>query len=407
MRPYALALPLALPLALGLLLALPRIARADSSDASWRSQTELQWRQEQPLHHGEAAGRWLALQQDLSLQHGPWRAQFEAQAQHDESGSRLQWAQAWVGQELGAWSWRLGRQRFDWAVLDTTSPADLINPRDWSDLSRPRKLTRPALSLRHDGASSLELVLAPPAEAARLPQGVWASPLPEGVRLAAGERSTRWSAALRWSAREGAQEFSLLGYHGESYAPMARLLPSVEGGATLQPSQDALDALCAGWVRPLMAGSLLRAEAAVLRHRHSQSLLQWGLSVDHEWLSPWRHDDSLYLLLQWQSEQEIGNTRPALPGWWDFRRVFARQWLMRLQYRPAEDSPWLLGLEGSLKPEGGRLDAEHFLRLTLRYQWPSGAALELGAQGLHGPRQSFWGGHERRDALSLTLNWRV
>ncbi|MDT8997905.1 hypothetical protein RQP53_01295 [Paucibacter sp. APW11] len=397
-----------------LLMAGQAFAEADlTNETELETDSLLQLRFGPALHADAGQEQLASAQAGLSLKraagHETWRLRLQAEARHSDAGDQASVGEAYLAHQQGRWSWRLGRQRFEWAITDTVSPSDLLNARDWRDLSRPQKLARTAFSLRQDsGDSSLEWVLAPRAAPSELPAGVWAQPLPPGLSQAPVDAgNSRWTTALRWSARLDEQEFSLVAFHGQSYAPMASLAAAADGrGWLLQPRQDGMDALSLGLTRPLWSGSLLRAEAALLNHQRSQRFAQWVISIDHERFAPFAADDSLYLLLQLQGERLIGERRDAPAGWWDFRRVFANSLMTRLQYKPGEQSRWQWALEANWRPRQGGTASEHFARMSLTRQLGEGLQLELSATSIGGPPASFWGSYARQDRLSLALQWR-
>lgn len=304
------------------------------------------------------------------------RLELEAQAREGE-GRELRLGEAWWQQ--GAL--RLGRQRLAWGLTDTVSPSDLLNPRDWRDLSRPVKRPLWAASWQR---GSWQAVLAR-AEPARLARGAWAFPLPPGLQAeqpAAPE--SRGQAALRWQARWAGQEATLLAYRGHSHAPRFELQ-----GPRLSARHERLTAVAASWLRPLDGRSLLRAELGRFWGAQSAPFTQWVLSVDREWSLG---EGSVYALLQTQRSH---GAEPALGL--DLRRALDRHGLMRLQYR--HDEGWQLQLEAVLRRDS------HFTRLSASR--PLGGALELeaGAQFIGGRAGGFWANWRGQDRWFLRLRW--
>lgn len=373
-----------------LLLALALNAHAQTDASLYLASGQHEARLTQTFSGNAEALSWRLAPELWAREHGPTEA-------------RLARAElAWAGER---WQVRGGLLRFEWAATDTVSPADLLNPRDWRDPTRPRKLALPALSLRHDAAGhGWEFVASPGGEATRLPDARFAPPLPAGWRLDSTHVGHQPQAALRWSGQQGGTEWSALAYHGRSSAPQAGLADLNLGpeGVVIHPVQDRLNALAATITRPLGAGSLLRAEAAWLHQRRFDSRLAWSVSVDHEFFGLAGSDDSLYVLLQTQGSQLLRHGEAELPGWWDLRRVLDRRLLTRWQYRPGEDSPWQISLDATLRPRGG----DQFLRLAVKRRWSQGAELELGTQRISGQPGSFWGQYRSRDQAYLGLTLR-
>lgn len=307
------------------------------------------------------------------------RLELEAQARQGE-GRELRLGEAWWQQGRV----RLGRQRFAWGLTDTVSPSDLLNPRDWRELSRPAKRPLWAASWQQDG---LQGVLAR-AEPARLAQGAWAFPLPSGLRAEQPVApDSRAQAALRWQGRWGEQEISLLAYRGHSHAPRFELQ-----GARVTAQHERLTALAASWLRPLDGRSLLRTELGRFWGQRSAPFTQWVLSLDREWSLG---EGSVYALLQ--TQRSVG-AAPALGV--DLRRALDRHALARLQYR--HDAGWQLQLEAVLRSDS------RFTRLSACR--PLGGALELeaGAQlrgGRAGGPSAFWANGSDPHRLFLRLRW--
>ncbi|MBB5204942.1 hypothetical protein HNQ51_002261 [Inhella inkyongensis] len=315
------------------------------------------------------------------------RARAEAELSWRESqGHELRLGEAWLQTDTALGTLRAGRQRFQWGLTDTVSPGDLINPRDWRDLTRPRKRPLAALSLQH--ASGLQAVLAR-ADHAELPNGAWAFPLPPGLSL---ERpatpDAKAQAALRWQGRMGDQEWSALAYRGHSHAPQFAL-----AGHQLVARHERLSAFSLGHLRPLDGSSLLRAELGHFRGEHGQRFTQAVLSVDREWATD---EGSIYLLLQTQRSR---GAQPAVGL--DLRRALDGQWLARLQHRSDSGRQVQAEFVGG-SGQGGRTG---LLRLGWSQPLSGALELELGAQALWGRGAAFWAPWARNDRLFARLRW--
>lgn len=353
----------------------------DGNEAETRWQQQLSWKQA-----GEQQWR-------LELE-GLWRARGVQEA-------RL--GQAFYRHRQGGWQWTVGRQVYDWSVTDTVSPSDLLNPRDWRDPTRSRKIALPSLSLRYaQAAHHLELVFSPGATASRLPDGVWAPALPAGISLLPVQHAAHQAQlGLRWRGPALGGDTSLVLYRGHSPAPTAVWAQTDTGGPALQPLQDRLNALALGHVRELGAQSLLRLEWGMNRARRSDSFSQWVAGIEQTLNGPGA--DDWHLLVQWQGEYAVRRCPETPQGWWDFRRLFNHQMLARVQQQTDDSEAWRLSLEGSWKPG----ERQRFIRLEAQRRLNSQLELTLGAVAIAGQPDTFWGPYQRLSRWTASLLWRL
>ncbi|NJM44508.1 MAG: hypothetical protein HC858_12065, partial [Brachymonas sp.] len=311
--------------------------------------------------------------------------------------------EAWYRVQSGQWQVTTGLQIFDWSVTDTISPSDLLNPRDWRDVTRPRKQPLPALAIRREGEHGFEWVLSPGGRSAQLPQGAWQQPLPAGLSLADPVYAkSHMQTALRYTHQWAGTDLSAVAYRGHAYSPTTRLSFDSKGHTYLQPTHDRLDTLSFGATRQIAAGSIARAELARFRQQGSASFVQAVLSIDHEFSGMLNKQDSLYALLQWQADRNMGQAPATLPGSYDFRRLFNRQFLTRLQYKPNDSERWQFNLEASLDPKG----QQGFMRSSVKHRVNDQLEAEFGWLHLHGSTGSFWGQYAANKRLSFSLNWK-
>lgn len=365
-------------------------------EAAPRSQHQLRLHQRHQGVHVDGHQWVLAWQLDADTQGMAQGTQ--AGATRRQTPPALALGEAYWRHQGQGWQLSVGRQRFDWATTDTVSPSDLINPRDWSDLSRVDKRPLPALSLRLGDDDRLELVLTPGGQGL-LPRGAWADPLPPGLHVRNAERAGP-QRALRYTTHAAGTDWSLVAYHGPSHAPSA-LWATTPNPPTLQPFHDHTQVLALGLTRPVAEGSLLRLEWAHTRQRVGDHFHTLVASVDHEWGLGDDERDTLYLLAQTQHEH-ITRTGQQMPGWWDFRRVFNHHLMLRLNYQPAHPQAWAWSLEATAHP-GTR---QTYLRLATQRRLSPQWQLELGAIALTGQAGSFWGSHTPARQAFAHLTWR-
>ncbi|MBH9552711.1 hypothetical protein [Inhella gelatinilytica] len=347
-----------------------------------------------------AQWEWETNAQDGSNQSWVRQARLRVDAQARQGqGTGLRLGEVWLqGEAVGAgapraggsWQWRLGRQVWAWALTDTVSPGDLVNPRDATDPTRPVHRALWGGTVRwQSGAAELEALLAR-SEAAPLPHGAWAMPLPPGL-VWAQPASPGGLLALRarWRTAEGA-EWRWVAAHGPSVAPVLSATPN--GLQAWQPRQHSLVLQA---LRPLDGQSFIRAELARFwKGANGESggaaFTQWVLSVDREWA--WG-EGSVYGLLQWQdSRGERSSLGP------DLRRALDGQWLGRLQWRGDD------GRQLQLEAVGRR--GESLLRIAWIQSWAGQWETEAGWQAVEGRSGQFWHAWAVNDGAYVRLRWR-
>lgn len=370
-----------------------------STEARSESRLGLAWRG-QGSH--EAETRW---QQQLDARQADdqqWRLELEGlwRARGVQEG-RL--GQAFYRHRQGPWQWTVGRQVHDWSITDTVSPSDLLNPRDWRDPTRPRKIALPSLSLRHtQDEGQLALVISPGATASRLPDGVWAPSLPPGIDLLPVQHASQQAQlGLRWTAQALGGDSSVVLYRGHSPAPTAVWSQTAAGQPALQPLQDRLDALALGHTRELGEHTLLRLEWGRHQARRSDSFSQWVAGIEQSLDGP--GGDGLRLILQWQGEHAVRRSPDAPAGWWNFRRLFNHQLLARIQQQVDDPEAWRLSLEGSWKPG----ERQHLIRIEAQRRLGKPLEITLGAVAIAGAPETFWGQYRHLSRWTASLLWRL
>lgn len=302
---------------------------------------------------------------------------------------------AYIGFSHNAWLVRVGKQAFDWSQTDTISPADLVSPRDWSDITRVRKLAAPAVSVRYGGATSLEAVWLPRQQPSYPPEGDWL-PLPAGVSMAKPQPGQKQQFALRAAGNWRRTDWSAVLYRGHSVAPALELAP----GPTLQPVYRPLRAAAITAAREVADGQIARLEIARY-HQPDGTFVQYVASLDKE-VGDWLSDgDTLYVIAQYADGTDRGRAVDGL-GWPDFRRVLERSVMVKASYDPRSDQRTLLEFTAvwNVKDQG------RYAKLA--YQRRLGEALTLSVAGevIDGPPASFWGRYQANDRATLELSWR-
>lgn len=372
-------------------------AGAEGGTDKPRSLTEL--RLQQRLALTPAPGQRLVAEVDVLADSTGTAQGVQALPTRSERPRVASLGEAYYRYDRDNWRITVGRQRFDWATTDTVSPSDLLNPRDWSDITRVRKLAVPALSLRVGDGTALELVLTPGGQSI-LPQGRWQTALPAGVTRAAQDKAGS-QAAARLSGNWWQTDLSLVAYRGPSYAPAAALDLSATG-ARLRPYYDEVHAISAGLAREVFEGSVLRAEWGRFKQQRGDDFDQWVTSLDREFTGLLGRRDSLYVLAQFQSEQRRREGQ-NLPGWWDFRRVFNNSLMARAQYSPGDDGRWQLLLEGTWQ----RTTRQRYTRLVLKHRLAPALEAELGVASIAGQAGSFWGSYAPSNQAFVALHWQL
>jgi hypothetical protein len=339
----------------------------------------------------------------LSIQHSNGQSlQLSARLERNRVGEHHEVQEAWWRMQQGVADIRLGWQVFHWATTDTVSPSDLFNPRDWRDPTRPRKRAVPALSVQIEGEHHWQAVVARAETVSLLPQQAWQQSMPVALPVAAARHASNAAqAALRYTSNWRGTDVNALVYRGHSYAPLAQLGLMSTGLSQIEPLHDRLNAVALGFTRQVAVGTLLRGEWAALRHAQTQSFTQAAVSLDHEWADLLQRQDSLYLLVQYQADRNISPARIALPGSFDVRRIFDRQWLARLQYKPRGDERWLAMLESSLDPQR----RQRFSRASVLHRPTDALQLELGWIGVRGESGSFWGQYRAQSRWFVQASW--
>ncbi len=380
-----------------------------------RQQTARQWRCQPKLSLG--FGEFWQLDAGLTM----LTPVASIGADHPATVQRSpDWA-GWSGQPVPARGWldklqlqysdgqsvfRVGRQLIDWRVTDTVSVADVWTVADWQQLPAPAQQAQPALRWLWGQASSGQLDLVASARSATvwLPAGLWQAPLPADYQLPAVSRAPQQTQlGARWSAQYQQLRWHLLHYDGSDYQPV---LAPASADHWLYPRQQ-VSALQgeAEWGGVIWRAELglVRQQLALLPDKHSepavwrQQYAQYVLSAQYEWFG-----EQAQTLLLLQYSQETAPQGTPWPQWYpDLGRVFAGQWLGRLQYDPSGDlqQQWQLEWAWQRAAEASFIKARHTRRLADNWQ------LQLGYQGFHGEASHWWGRYKQHDSWQLELTW--
>lgn len=342
-----------------------------SDDIAWKLEPQLQLRQ-----------------QDASRGNAWWN-----NGNHPPAAS-LQ--RAYVAYLDGDWQLRAGKQIFDWSQTDTISPADLLNPRDWSDITRIRKLAAPALSLRYGGRTSMEAVWLPRQQASYLPQESW-MPQAAAALLAPHQQAGAGSqAGVRVAGNWLQTDWSAVFYRGHSIAP--DLLPAP--GPSLLPIYRPLSATAVTLARQVSDSRIARLEVARYRQPNG-SFIQYVASIDKE-RGDWLHDgDTLYTIVQYAGSTQRANAVDAL-GWPDFRRVLEHSLMFKASYDRHSDQRRVVELSGVWNTEAH----DSYWRMSWQERVGDAVTVTVAGINMRGEPHSFWGRYAGNDRLTLQMNWK-
>ena len=362
--------------------------------AATHSQAELRWT---PQWSGAPADgwRWL-LAPELAastpaLQQGaaPWR--------DGDAPAALRLQQAYIGYRAEQWQLRVGKQVFDWSQTDTISPADLLNARDWSDITRVRKLGVPALSLRYGNQTSVEWVWIPSPSVSMLPAGPWLPGAVASLLSPQQQRPDGGETALRLVGNWQQTDLSLIWYRGHSKAPDLALHAAPQGAA-LQAYYPDLQAQVLTLARQVGAQNIARLELARYRQSGGVDFLEYVASIDQELSGVANDADTLYFLLQAADSNDRASARNAL-GWPDFRRVLERNVQFKASYDPHSNRHQLFELTGTWN----RGAHDRYWQLSYQRRLGEHLSATLGLAVASGRADTFWGAY--RDTNRVYLNW--
>lgn len=233
---------------------------------------------------------------DLKYQHDAnWRAGanlFVRQDQHDDDRDELRLDEAWVQYASGDWDLRVGNQRVTWGSVESVSPLDVINPRDYEeDIVEPAKvgLTMARLRRRLDDAS-LEFYWLPGYQPSRYagPESYYAI----GGGLPNDYPRQRWS-GNQWAARyfrsEDSFDLGLSFLHGLERNASFSFDPATDRltGTTYLSNRLGTDVT-------YIAGDLVLKLEAVFRTSDqpgNRSALLYALGTEYTLSSIWRYSD--------------------------------------------------------------------------------------------------------------------
>lgn len=330
--------------------------------SAWQAATpgsphELRWTHEASGQVGENL-HWL-LEPQLTL------------GQHPDQGMR--WRRAFIAARSGSWEVRAGRQIFDWSQTDTISPADAINPRDWSDITRVRKLAVPALSARYGGQVSVEAVFVPQQQSSHLPAREW---LPRDVSAALAQRQAtpdEAQYAVRMSGNWRQADWGLVWYRGHNSSPLLRLAE----GARLQPYYARQRMLAFTGARQVGEANVLRLELA-----RREGAYRYVASLDQEWSDALADGDTLYGIVQY-----AGSTRRHAAPWPDFNRVLEHSVMFKLNYDPQSAGRTVVEASGVFNTR----ERDSLWQVSLRQRVGAAVTVTVAGVVMRGSAGSFWG----------------
>lgn len=301
---------------------------------------------------------------------------------------------AYAGLRGADWQIRVGKQVFDWSQTDTVSPADLLNPRDWSDITRVRKLAAPAASLRYGGQTSVEVVWLPQQQPSYLPAGAWLPPAAAGLQ--APQRANGSQTGVRLAGNWMQADWSAIVYRGHSTAPALALEPGPRLRTWFQPLRAAALTLAR------QAGDSQVARLEVARYQQAGGgFIQYVASIDKE-TGDWLHaGDTLYAIVQYAGSTQRAQAVDRL-GWPDFRRVLEQSIMFKASYDPDSNQRSLVELSGVWNTQA------HDSYWCASWQRRAGNALTVTIAGLamRGQPHTFWGAYRGNNRVTLELSWK-
>jgi hypothetical protein len=365
--------------------------------SSERSTAELLWRDQ---FGGKLSEQWQwALEPQLRLS-APRQGDALALWHIADRPAVASVQQAYLSYRQDGWQVRAGKQVFDWSATDTISPADLINPRDWSDITRVRKLAVPALSVRYGYQTSVEWLWLPRQQVSYLPAGAWLPPSVSALLQGAQQRAREGQQGVRLNGNWRQTDWSLVCYRGHSTAPDLALTAGAQGPA-LQAFYQGLHAQALTLARQVSDKNMMRMEVAHYKQANGVNFVQYVLGGDQEFGDLLHDGDALYALLQYADSTQHGTLRNAL-GWPDFRRVLERNVQVKLSYDPQSDRRQLVELTGTTN----RIMHDSYWQLSYQRRLASGLSVTAGLGIASGPDGSFWGQYRDQRRATLQWNWR-
>lgn len=301
---------------------------------------------------------------------------------------------AYVGLRGADWQFRLGKQLFDWSQTDTISPADLLNPRDWSDITRVRKLAAPAASLRYGGQTSVEAVWMPRQQPSYLPSDAW---LPAAARgLPPPERAGGGAFGLRLAGNWMQTDWSAVLYRGHSTSPAL----AVEPGPRLRPYFQPMRA--AAFTMARQAGDSHVGRLEVARYQQAnRSFIQYVASIDLEhgdWL---RSGDTLYMIVQYAGSTQRADAVDRL-GWPDFRRVLEQSVMFKASYDRDSSQRSVTELSGVWNTR----THDSYWRASWQQRIGQSVNVTLAGIAMRGRAPTFWGGYRGNNRITLEVGWK-
>jgi hypothetical protein len=332
-------------------------------------------------------------------QQGEWLLEPELLLRRDQAEDRgLQLRRAYIGARGDMWQIRAGRQLFDWSQTDTISPADMLNPRDWSDITRVRKLAVPAVSVRYGHGPSIEAVWMPRHQASTLPSRDWLSSavatLIEPARQDGGAQH-----ALRFTANWANSDWSAVYFDGFHVAPDLSLHHAPQ--PSLQVVYEPLRAVALTAARQVGERNVVRAEVARYRQGERSTYVRYVASIDHEWSDAALEGDTVYAIVQYAGSTRPDSVRNML-GWPDFQRVLEHSVMFKLNYDQRSDQRRVFEVSGVFNTK----DHDSLWQASVKQRVGSSATVSLSALAMCGKADSFWGGLKGNRRLGVEVGWK-
>jgi hypothetical protein len=294
-------------------------------------------------------------------------------------------------------TFKIGKQIFDWSVADTVSPLDNLSARDWTLIPDWERVGIPAFNIRYDGWTySVQLVAVPRFTPSKLPRGRWKENLPPGL-IEGGQDvdENRFQYAVKVNKIWPWIEAIFAYYKGVSYNPYGEIDLGL-AGPELEIKYSDQQVISGALVKEIQGGVILKSEAGYYNQNHGDDFFQYVLGAQKEFYELFRPTDSLVILFQYTNEEVISETSDSVVELTDFRRVFKNSVLWNLSYDPGGNCPWKLEFEGSYNLSG----SDSFWRPKVVYQQDNWQ-IEGGIQLTNGPEDSFWGQYQNDAAFFI------
>jgi len=295
-------------------------------------------------------------------------------------------------------STKLGFKEYDFSLLEKVSPADAVNPRDWTDLVDSEK--KPVFSLwsRYEKKDwFLEGVYIPYFMPSILPEkdNPW-NILPENIFMKKADLDNRFEGQFfaRFGITLADIDMTMSVFHGRSYSPSYKYEPLPDGNLTAQPCYNRENSVIFG-TSQLVGDFTLNTEIAWIDQDGRDDYLQYGASISYLFSDVFSAKDSLFLLLQYNDEIVVNETRPDD---YDLKRsVLGVQ--TQLKYSLGDTD---ITVEGALNKGG-----DYIIKPSIEKTIPVNKAslkemkVKLGYSTFGGDKGEFFGDFKKNDTISL------